>query len=102
MKGSEIRKRYIVLQSHKLSSLLPGLEKDLTRMFRARRKFLNGTYAIFLTNQFQKDQVISYIEENYREVETLVTSGTIKKCKKFIELHKEFTGKEVKEISALF
>ena len=45
---------------------------------------------------------ISYIKENYREVETLVTSGTIKKCKKFIELHKEFTGKEVKEISALF
>ncbi len=71
-------------------------------MFRARRKFLNGTYAIFLTNQFQKDQVISYIGENYRDVETLVTSGTIKKCKKFIDLHSEFTGKEEKEISALF
>ncbi len=102
MKGSELRKRYIVIHSPKFSSLLPDLEKNLSRMFRARRKFLNGTYAIFLTNQFQKDQVISYIGENYRDVETLVTSGTIKKCKKFIDLHSEFTGKEEKEISALF
>ena len=41
------------------------VDKNLSRMFRARRKFLNGTYAIFLTNQFQKDQVISYIGMQY-------------------------------------
>lgn len=102
MKGSEIRKRYIVLYSPKMATLLPALEKDLSKFFRARRKHVNGPYAIFLTNQFMKDQFISFVKQNYGSVEPLVTSGTIKKCKKFIESHRALSSKEEKVISALF
>lgn len=102
MKGSEIRKRYIVLYSSRMQAILPSLEKDLSMAFRARRRHISGPYAIFLTNQFQKDQVISFVKQKYRDIDTLVTSGTIKKCKKFIQSRRESSGKEEKEISALF
>ena len=102
MKGSEIRKRYIVLYSQKLQAVLLSLDRDLSKLFRARRKRIDGPYVIFLTNQFQKDQLISFVELNYREVAPLVTSGTMKKCKKFIERHRYSSAKEEKEISALF
>lgn len=85
-----------------MHSLIPSLEKDLIKIFRARRKHLNRHYAIFLTNQFQKDQVISFVKQTYKGIEPLITSGTIKKCKKFIETHRDSYGKEEKEISALF
>lgn len=101
MKGSEIRKRYIVIYSQKMQSVLPSLDRELSKYFRSRRKHLSGQYAIFLTNQFQKDQFISFVKQNYRGVETLLTSGTIRKCKKFIESHRESSGKEEREISAL-
>ncbi len=85
-----------------MQSILPSLEKDLVKMFRARRKHVNGPYVIFLTNQFQRDQVVSLVKQSHKDVESLITSGTIKKCKKFMESHKAMSGKEEKEISALF
>ncbi len=102
MKGSEIRKRYIVLYSPKLQPMLQSLDRDLSKLFRAKRKHINGPYAIYLTSQFQKDQLISYVKENYSQVKPLITSGTIRKCKKFIVGHSDSPEKEEKEISALF
>lgn len=82
--------------------VLPAMERELSRVFKARRRHVAGSYAVFLTSQYQKDQLIAFVKEKFRDVDTLVTSGTIRKCKKFIESHRASSGKEEKEISALF
>lgn len=98
MKGSEFRKRYVVVYSGKLSDILPTLERELSSVYRARRKYASGDYAIFLTNQFYKDQLIETVRKNFPGAEPIVTSGTMKKCKAVIEKHRmerELAGKEI-------
>lgn len=81
MKSSPYRKRYILIHSDNMGSIAGYMEKELHRVFRARRRYVDGNYAIFLTNQFYRDQVVEYINSNIRGARTVVTSGTIKKCK---------------------
>lgn len=84
-----------------MSALLPLIEKELFRTFRSKRKFIQGNYAIFLTNQFYKQQFIDEIRNRFKDVETVVTSGTIKKCKASIEFHRKNLLSQEKEISTL-
>jgi len=91
VKGSPFRKRYIVVYSSSMDGLKNRLESDLFSMFHAKRKYLDGPYAIFLTDQFKKKRVIEFINSKNRDVSTLITSGTILKCKKFITAHSQKT-----------
>ncbi len=79
MKSSPLRKRYIVVEGN----------KDMMQIFRARRKYYDGKYAIYLANQFTKGQIISYFKDNYTGLRTITTSGTMKKCKSFIAAHND-------------
>lgn len=87
MKGSPFRKRYVLVYSSSMEDIIRKLEKDLFSVFHAKRKFLEGSYAIFLTDQFKKKRLIEYINSKTPEVSTLITSGTILKCKKFMASH---------------
>lgn len=82
-------------------TILPDIEKELFRKFRIKRKFAEGRYSIFLANQFNRDDVIDFLSEIFPEVQSLVTSGTMKKCKSVMKGHikKLKTGK--KEVSTL-
>ncbi len=84
MKSSPFRKRYIVVHSENLSLVLREIEATLRRVFRTKRKYMEGDYCIFLTNQYYKDQFINYVRDNMDGVETLITSGSMKKCKHLI------------------
>ena len=101
MKGSEIRKRYILLHSKKMTPVLANLEKELFSVFRSKSKFADKEYAIFLTNQFNKNKFIEFIRHGFPTVETVVTSGTIKKCKTIMESHRSAGLLKEKEISTL-
>lgn len=101
LKGSEYRKRYVAVYSERLASVLPALEKELFRTFRSKRKYLEGKYAIFLTNQFYRDQILETIRNNFKGVETIITSGTIRKCKSVIAEHRENLRIAEKEVSTL-
>ena len=41
-----------------MEDLIKQLDRDLFSMFRAKRKYLEGPYAIFLTDQFDIDYAI--------------------------------------------
>ncbi|WP_297217935.1 hypothetical protein [Thermoplasma sp.] len=77
MKGSVIRKRYILVWSSKQEEL----SRDLFRTFRCKVKFHHGDFAIYLATQFNKDRVIQFIN-SYDGSRSIITSGTIRKCKK--------------------
>ncbi|KAA8923115.1 hypothetical protein [Thermoplasma sp.] len=79
MKGSIIRKRYILVRSSKQDDL----SRDLFRNFRCKIRFHEGEYAIYLATQFNKDRVIRFINA-YGDSRTIITSGTIRKCKSMI------------------
>lgn len=82
-------------------TILPDLEKNLYREFGAKRRFAQGAYSIFLSNQFSKDQLIEFVGERYKGVYTIITSGTIKKCKSVMENHKLSVKRGEVEISTL-
>lgn len=64
-----------------MTSRLKGIESELGRIFRAKKKYSKGNYAIFLTNQFYKDQFVDYVNKRMTGVESVISSGSIKKCK---------------------
>ncbi len=77
----------MILYSESMQNSLKSIEQDLGRVFRAKKKFSDGNYCIFMTSQYYKEQLISYIKDNLDGVESLITSGSIKKCKDFIRNH---------------
>lgn len=81
MKSSPIRKRYILIYFEDPTGNLREIEETIRRVFRAKRKYASGNYAIFLTNQFYKDQFIEFVNSRIKGARTVITSGTIKKCK---------------------
>jgi hypothetical protein len=94
VKGSPFRKRYVLVYSSSMEDIIQQLEKDLFSFFHSKRKFLEGPYAIFLTDQFKKKRLIEYINSKSPEVVTLITSGTVLKCKKFMASHSETVIKQ--------
>ena len=89
MKSSPYRKRYILVYSDNLQSRIKHIDSDLYRVFRARRKYIRGNYAIFRTNQYYRDQFIEYVKNEMPGVETITTSGSMKKCKEAITARKD-------------
>ena len=98
MKGSIYRKRYILVYADMDQRRISALDKNLFRIFRCRKKYSEQKYLIFLTNQFLREQVVEYINENFRPAMVLTVSGTIKKCKKKIQEHKA-SKEEYEEIN---
>ncbi|MCL4479990.1 MAG: hypothetical protein M1113_00680 [Candidatus Thermoplasmatota archaeon] len=74
----------MVIAGSKLPEIIPTIDRELNRAFRAKRKFYDGFYAIYLSDQYSKDNVIRYLNSNFPDIDTIVTSGTIKKCKEVI------------------
>ncbi len=89
MKGSKIRKRYILLNAN--NDNLRGTVSDLYRRFGTKLKWINGDHAIILTDQFQKEAICQYLQ-NKTCVSIITVSGTIKKCKSFLDISKLNTG----------
>ena len=94
MKGSPFRKRYVLVYSSSMEDIISQLERDLFSVFRAKKKYVEGPYAIFLTDQFKKKRLIEYVNSSSRDVTTLITSGTVLKCKKFIASHSDVVVKQ--------
>ena len=89
MKGSNIRKRYILLKAN--NENLNATVNELYRKFGTKLKWINGDHAIVLTDQFQKDVICQYIQ-NKTGVSIITVSGTMKKCKSFLNIPKLQTG----------
>ncbi|MGP6220177.1 hypothetical protein [Caldiplasma sukawensis] len=81
MKGSPFRKRYILIYKHPKEE---RMRRDVFRIFGAKKKYDDGKYVIYLTDQFLKEGVLAFVRREYGPV-TIYTSGTIKKCKKVIQ-----------------
>lgn len=79
LKGSILRKRYILIHS-KYS--INGIDKYLYKFYNIKRKYKNDSFMIFLCDQFNKDNIIKIIEKKGYDV--IYVSGTIKKCKKIM------------------
>jgi hypothetical protein len=85
LKGSAIRKRYVLVTGNSLDEILPSIDRELLKIFRAKRKFYDGAYAIYLTDQFMKEMLIEHLKKSFPGIKTVITSGTIKKCKAAIK-----------------
>ncbi len=79
MKGSILRKRYVLIYSE---YGINGIDKYLYNFYSIKRKYKNSNFAIFMCNQFNKDYIIKIIEKKGYDV--VYVSGTIKKCKKIM------------------
>ncbi len=60
------------------------IDRELYRLFHAKRKYAQNDYAIYLTDQFTSAQFITYFNEKIKDAETMYVSGTIRKCRKII------------------
>ena len=89
MKGSTIRKRYILIQAD--SENLKAVVNDIHRKFGTKLKWTDGNNAIVLTDQFEKDSICKYIQ-NKTGASVITVSGTIKKCKSFLKMPKLQSG----------
>ncbi|WP_393970958.1 hypothetical protein OXIME_001203 [Oxyplasma meridianum] len=94
MKGSPFRKRYVLVYSNSMEDIIQQLERDLFAVFHAKKKYIGGQYAIFLTDQFKKKRFIEYVNSYGHGAVTLITSGTILKCKKFMASHSEVSEEQ--------
>ncbi|MCL6090903.1 MAG: hypothetical protein M1393_07690 [Candidatus Thermoplasmatota archaeon] len=102
MKGSPFRKRYVLIYGENLQGTLSTLDRELSRIFRSKRKYVEQNYAIYLTNQFNRDALVQFVNTRIKGVTTITTSGTIKKCKSGMSDHKIRTKTQENTISALF
>jgi hypothetical protein len=84
LKGSVYRKRYVLIKQGIEGNLEMALDK-IRAKFGSKLKFREGDYAIVLTDQFQKDNLCSYIENGLNDIAIITVSGTIKKCKEKIQ-----------------
>jgi hypothetical protein len=86
VKGSIYRKRYVLVYADTGPEKAKSMEKQLFRLFRCKRKYHEHPYLIFLTNQFQREDVVAFINRD-PSFRTLTVSGTIRKCKKVMKEH---------------
>jgi hypothetical protein len=88
MKGSLLRKRYILIRADNDNSTLEIARRDLYRKFGCKEKFREGPFMIVLADQFTKDKAIGHIN-SIPGLKSVLTSGTIKKLKKAVEKMKQ-------------
>lgn len=81
LKGQVLRKRYFLIRIDDRSIPFKRLEDDLRKSFNIRFKSIDLPYAIFLTDQFNKDFVSRYIQKYYPSIAIVSVSGTIRKLK---------------------
>ncbi|MGC8609097.1 MAG: hypothetical protein ACP5UV_04405 [Thermoplasmata archaeon] len=81
MKGSAIRKRYIIVKGEK--NFLDPIIVAVYRKFGCKVKYRNERYCIILANQINKESVISFIS-GFGNYQTIKTCGTMLKCRKTI------------------
>ena len=86
MKGNPLRKRYILLFSRD-SGFTRDTCRSIERATAARLKFTEGKYAIFLSDQFRKNEACSTISHEFSGVSVVTVSGTIRKCKRIMKDH---------------
>ncbi len=85
LKSSLIRKRYVLVYYGDNIEELLKMENALSRLFNIKRKLKSEGFYIFLTDQFKKQKICSYIETNFSGINVETVSGTIKKCKGVIK-----------------
>ena len=85
LKSSLIRKRYVLVSYGDNIEELLKMENSLNRLFNIKRKFKSEGVYIFLTDQFKKQKICSYIETNFTGMTIETVSGTIKKCKSIMK-----------------
>lgn len=84
LKGSPIRRRYILLQVGSEAVLQEAMSRAYHR-YRCRTRFTSGNYGIVLTDQFHKEAVCDFLESSFPNLRIITVSGTIRKCKKMME-----------------
>ena len=84
MKGSLLRKRYILIRADGDNGILEYARRELYRKFGCKEKFRDGSFMIVLADQFTKDKAIAHINST-SGLKTVLTSGTVKKLKKTME-----------------
>ncbi|MEM0157661.1 MAG: hypothetical protein QXN26_06325 [Thermoplasmataceae archaeon] len=84
LKGNPLRKRYVLVRIGNLQRRAAFIDRDLYRLFHAKRKYAQNDYAIYLTDQFTSAHFVSYFNEKISDAETMYVSGTIRKCRKVI------------------
>jgi hypothetical protein len=60
------------------------IRRDVFRLFQAKERYRAFPYLIILGNQKAKKEIIDYINSQY-PAETILSSGTIRKLKKYLE-----------------
>ncbi len=86
MKGNPLRKRYILLFSGN-SDFTRERSRAIEKATATRLKFVEGKYAIFLSDQFRKNEACSTISHEFSGVSVVTVSGTIRKCKRIMKDH---------------
>ena len=84
MKGNPLRKRYILLFSGN-SDFTRERSRAIEKATATRLKFVEGKYAIFLSDQFRKNEACSTISHEFSGVSVVTVSGTIRKCKRIMK-----------------
>ncbi len=84
MKGSIIRKRYILVFWESGSE---RMDRYLYNYYEVKRKYKNENFSIYLCNQLNKSTISSIILKKGGNIITV--SGTIKKCKRLLLYHLE-------------
>ncbi len=79
-----MRKRYVLVRIGSLQKRITFIDRELFRLFRAKRKYVEGDFAIYLTDQFTMGPFVSYFNQKINDAETFYVSGTIRKCRKVI------------------
>ncbi len=82
LKGSLIRKRYILVYWES-----PTIDKYLYTYYGIKRKYRHDKFSIYLCSQLNRNAIEKII--NDRGGKTIITSGTIKKCKKTMSKYVE-------------
>ena len=80
MKGSIIRKRYVLVL---WESEPEKMDRYIYNCYQVKRKYKNNNFSILLCNQLNKITVYNAIEKKGGKIITV--SGTIKKCKQSLE-----------------
>lgn len=80
MKCSPIRKRYVAIQCQNETEGY-RISGELKRVFRAKLKFKDSGYIIVLTDQFLKEQLCRFVENQSNGYRIIGVSGTVRGCK---------------------
>ncbi|MCL5437830.1 MAG: hypothetical protein M1148_01355 [Candidatus Thermoplasmatota archaeon] len=80
MKGSSLRKRYLLLRHNRAD--LRRMERTLSRDFNVSVRYTDEEFSILRSNQLERYDLCKFIIEKIPELKIERVSGTIRKCKK--------------------